>query len=51
MTNVRDKVSEILDGTRFRMSITTRSKGVKLQQNLQNNCNTLTRAISDISKE
>ena len=51
MTTVRDKVSEILDGTRFRMSITTRSRGVKLQQNLQNNCNTLTRAISDFSKE
>lgn len=50
MTTVRDKVSEILDGSRFRMSITSRSNGVKLQQNLQNNCNTLTRAISDFSK-
>jgi MoxR-like ATPase len=50
MSTVRDKVNEILDGTRFRMSVTTRAAGVKLQQNLQNNCNTLTRAISDISK-
>lgn len=50
MTTIRDKVNEILDGTRFRMSITSRSKGVKLQQNLQGHCNTLTRAISDISK-
>jgi hypothetical protein len=50
MTTIRDKVNEILDGTRFRMSITSRSKGVKLQQNLQGHCNTITRAISDISK-
>jgi len=49
MQTVRDKVGEILDGTRFRMSVTTRASGVKLQQNLQNHCDTLARAISDIS--
>lgn len=50
MATVRDKVSEILDGSKLRMSATTRAKGVKLQQNLQNHCDTLARAISDISK-
>jgi MoxR-like ATPase len=50
MLTVRDKVGEILDGTRFRMSVTTRSKGVKLQMNLQTHCDTLARAISEISK-
>lgn len=49
MQTVRDKVGEILDGTRFRMSVTTRASGVKLQQNLQNHCDTLARAISEIS--
>lgn len=51
MTTIRDKVNEILDGTRFRMSVTSRANGVKLQQSLQGHCNTFTRAISDISKE
>ena len=51
MMTIRDKVNEILDGTRFRMSVTTRANGVKLQQNLQGHCHTFTRAISDISKE
>lgn len=50
MATVRDKVSEILDGSKLRMSATTRSKGVKLQQTLQTHCDTLARAISDISK-
>lgn len=50
MQTVRDKVGEILDGSRFRMSVTTRASGVKLQQNLQTHCDTLARAISDISK-
>jgi hypothetical protein len=49
MQTVRDKVGEILDGTRFRMSVSTRAAGVKLQQNLQNHCDTLARAISEIS--
>lgn len=50
MTTVRDKVGEILDGSRFRLSVSVRSTGVKLQQSLQNHCDTLARAISDISK-
>jgi MoxR-like ATPase len=49
MSTVRDKVSEILDGTRFRMSVTTRSKGVKLIQSLENNCDTLAKEISQLS--
>jgi MoxR-like ATPase len=49
MQLVRDKVGEILDGTRFRMNITTRSTGVKLQRNLQTHCDTLAQAISDIA--
>jgi MoxR-like ATPase len=51
MTTVKDKVSEILDGTRLRMTVSTRANGVKLVQHLQNNCDTLARAISDFSKE
>ena len=50
MQTVRDKVGEILDGTRFRMSVTTRSTGVKLQQSLQTHCDILARAISELSK-
>ena len=50
MATVRDKVSEILDGSKLRMSATTRAKGVKLQQTLQAHCDTLARSISDISK-
>lgn len=50
MQTVRDKVGEILDGSRFRMSVTTRAAGVKLQQTLQTHCDTLARAIGDISK-
>jgi MoxR-like ATPase len=50
MTTVRDKVSELLDGSRLRMSASTRSAGVKLQQNLQSHCDTLARAIGDLSK-
>lgn len=51
MQTVRDKVGEILDGTRFRMSVTTRASGVKLQQNLQSHCDTLARAISEITSD
>lgn len=51
MQTVRDKVGEILDGTRFRMSVSTRAAGVKLQQNLQNHCDTLARAISEITSD
>lgn len=50
MTTVKEKINEIMDSTRFRMSISTRSTGVKLIQNLQNNCDTLARAISEISQ-
>lgn len=49
MTTVKDKVSEILDSSRFRMPITTRSNGVKLVQALENNCDTLAKEISEIS--
>jgi MoxR-like ATPase len=49
MQTVRDKIGETLDGTRFRMSISTRAAGVKLQQNLQHHCDTLAKAISEIS--
>lgn len=51
MQTVRDKVGEILDGSRFQMSISTRASGVKLQQNLQNHCDTLARALSDITAD
>ena len=51
MQTVRDKVGEILDGTRFRMSVSTRAAGVKLQQNLQSHCDTLARAISEITSD
>lgn len=51
MQTVRDKVGEILDGSRFQMSVSTRSAGVKLQQNLQNHCDTLARALSDIAPD
>lgn len=51
MNTVKEKVSEILDGTRLRMSVTTRASGVKLVQQLQNNCDTLARSVSDFSKE
>lgn len=50
MTTVRDKVSELLDGSKLRMSASTRGAGVKLQQTLQSHCDTLARAIGDISK-
>lgn len=49
MTTVKDKVSEILDSSRFRMPIATRSNGVKLVQALENNCDTLAKEISEIS--
>lgn len=51
MHTVRDKVGEILDGTRYQMSVTTRSAGVKLQQNLQNHCDTLARALSELASD
>lgn len=51
MTTVKDKVNEILDGSKLRMSVATRASGVKLVQSLQSNCDTLTRAINDFSRE
>lgn len=51
MQTVRDKVGEILDGSRFQMTIKTRSNGVKLQQNLQNHCDTLARALSELTPD
>jgi MoxR-like ATPase len=51
MSTVKEKVSEILDGSKLRMSATTRGSGVKLVQSLQGNCDTLARAINDFSRE
>lgn len=51
MQTVRDKVGEILDGSRFQMTVKTRSTGVKLQQNLQNHCDTLARALSELAPD
>lgn len=51
MQTVRDKVGEILDGSRFQMTVKTRSTGVKLQQNLQNHCDTLARALSELTPD
>jgi MoxR-like ATPase len=50
MTTVVEKVNEILDGKNFKMSVPTRAKGVKLVQQLQTHCETLARAINDITK-
>jgi len=50
MQTVRDKVGEVIDGNKYRMNLSTRQTGVKLQKQLENYCETLTVAISDISK-
>jgi len=49
MNTVRDKVDELLDGSRIRMSVAVRSKAVKLSQNLQNNCDTIAQALNEIT--
>jgi hypothetical protein len=49
MNTVKDKVDELLDGTRIRMSVSTRAKAVKLSQNLQNYCDTIAQALNEIS--
>lgn len=50
MQTVRDKVGEVIDGNKYRMNLSTRQTGVKLQKQLESYCETLTVAISDISK-
>jgi MoxR-like ATPase len=50
MQTVRDKVVEVIDGNKYRMTIATRQTGVKLQKQLESHCETLTVAISDICK-
>jgi len=50
MQTVRDKVGEVIDGNKYRMNLNTRQTGVKLQKQLESYCETLTVAISDISK-
>jgi hypothetical protein len=49
MNTVRDKVDELLDGSRIRMSMAVRSRAVKLSQNLQNNCDTIAQALNEIT--
>jgi MoxR-like ATPase len=50
MQTVRDKIGEVIDGNKYRMTIATRQTGVKLQKQLESHCETLTVAISDICK-
>lgn len=50
MNTVKEKINEILDGTKYRMNLRSRQSGVKLQKQLESWCETLTVAISDISK-
>jgi MoxR-like ATPase len=49
VTTVRDKVSEVLDGGQYKISITTRESGVKIIQNIQSQCDLLAKAINEIS--
>jgi MoxR-like ATPase len=49
MNTVNEKVDQILDGVKFRLSVSTRSNGVKLSRQLQTHCETLIRAINDYS--
>ena len=49
MVTVKEKVNEIIDSSRYRMSITSRSNGMKLIQALENNCDTLAKEISELS--
>lgn len=50
MNTVKEKINEILDGTKYRMNLRSRQSGVKLQKQLESWSETLTVAISDISK-
>ena len=49
INTVKDKVNEILDGEIYRMSVTTRATGTKIQQLIQSHCDTLARAINELS--
>jgi hypothetical protein len=49
MNTVKEKVDELLDSSRIRMSLSVRSKAVKLLQNLQNNCDVIAKALNEFS--
>lgn len=49
MSTVHEKVNEVLDGSKFKMSVNVRSNGVKLTRQLQAHCETLAKAINDLT--
>lgn len=49
MSIVYDKVNEILDGSKLRLTFNARATGVKLIQQLQGHKDTLARAVNDLS--
>lgn len=49
ITTVRDKATEVLDGGQYKVSASTRASGVKIIQNIQSQCDTLAKAINEIS--
>lgn len=49
MSTVHEKVNEVLDGSKFKMSVNVRSNGVKLTRQLQTHCETLAKAINDLT--
>lgn len=49
ISTVRDKANEVLDGGQYKISATTRANGVKIVQNIQQQCESLAQAINEIS--
>jgi len=49
MSTVHEKVNEVLDGNKFKMSVTVRANGVKLTRQLQTHCETLAKSINDLT--
>lgn len=49
MSTVYEKVNEVLDGNKFKMSMTVRSNGVKLTRQLQSHCETLAKAVNNLT--
>jgi len=49
ITTVRDKATEVLDGGQYKVSASTRAAGVKIIQNIQSQCDSLAKAINEIS--
>lgn len=49
ISTVRDKATEVLDGGQYKISATTRANGVKIVQNIQQQCESLAQAINEIS--